>query len=339
MSSILIHVRCSESIDDFKRLEKNGYNDDTLYSKEVRFMIEEFKSNGWNVYVSSIECFNNGTWNKVLNVNEDKIEVMDINDINNKIDVMIIRVLGSVEHQFNMIHNYLEYLSNNYKGIAINNPKTMLKGMTKHYLCEIDADELSKIGIRIINSKIFDNTVSYKEICDYCKTPEEYLLKPVCGELSYSVKNIASIDEDYLRKKEDRVHGWVVQPIMNEIYDGEYQMSFLNGKLIYSQKKNYPVKENGVPNQEERIIGKYHPTDSEIQIMESVINYFKNLYNIEIHICRTDFMKDSKGTPILLEFEMVNPGFFIGYMEENDSDIKIITSNIRLYCERLLKSA
>ena len=44
-------------------------------------------------------------------------------------------------------------------------------------------------------------------------------------------------------------------------------------------------------------------------------------------------MKNGKGEPILIEFEMVNPGFFIGYMKEDDEEIKNIVRRIRNYCE------
>ena len=47
-------------------------------------------------------------------------------------------------------------------------------------------------------------------------------------------------------------------------------------------------------------------------------------------------MKDKSGNLILLEFEMVNPGFFIVYMNDNDKDIKNIVEAIRLYCEKNL---
>ena len=55
-------------------------------------------------------------------------------------------------------------------------------------------------------------------------------------------------------------------------------------------------------------------------------------------IVRIDFFKDSNNTPILLEFEMVNPGFFIGYMAEHDNDIHRIVSFVRRYCERNIRS-
>ena len=40
---------------------------------------------------------------------------------------------------------------------------------------------------------------------------------------------------------------------------------------------------------------------------------------------------------ILLEFEMVNPGFFIGYMKDEDDNIKQIVNKIRKYSEKKIE--
>lgn len=335
MKTILIHVKNNEQMEKFREYEKVGYNDEEHYSREIKFMISEFKTNGWNVLLASLDNFNfeTNTWDKVYSFADDEYKKVDIDYANENIDVIIVRVLGSVEGNFKNIKMYLEFLLNNYKGLALNNPKAMIKGMTKHYLCEIDPVKLGELGIKTINSRIFDRTVSLEELTKDYDNLENYIMKPVSGELSNSLSNLSKVDEEFLRNKEDKVLGWVVQPIMKEIYNGEYQMSFLNGEVIFAQRKEYTSKNNGIPNQKERILHKYNPSEKEISIMRSVIEYFKEKYDIEINICRTDFMKDDEGTPILLEFEMVNPGFFIGYMEENDKDIANITSKIRKYCE------
>ena len=44
-------------------------------------------------------------------------------------------------------------------------------------------------------------------------------------------------------------------------------------------------------------------------------------------------MKDKNNEPRLLEFEMVNPGFFLGYLDEHDEAIKNVTTKIRKYLE------
>lgn len=338
--NILIYVKSDEAEENYIRMLRNKQYDETIpYSKEVKEMIEEFKSNNWNVYLGTIDNFDlkNGRFNKIYSINEDKLEDMGIDEINSKISIMIIRNLGSVELNFNKIQECLKYLIDNYKGKILNNPKAMLKGMTKHYLIQIEPEKLKEYGVITIPTKIYPKEISFSEICnEYSENREKYLIKPVTGELSNSLKCLAEIDEEFLRHKESKVGGWVIQPIQEDIWKGEYQLSFLAGELIYAQKKEYPRDGQEVPSQKNRKISKYYPSEQEIENAQKLIKYVKNLYDLEIDICRIDFMKDSEGRIKLLEFEMVNPGFFIGYMKEHDEAIKNITTSIRKYCEKFI---
>ena len=335
MKNILIHVKNIDYIHMYENLLNNGYNDKVKYSKEVKNMIEIFNSDkNWNVYLTSIDNLDYEN-NMFLGIYDTKNKVYkdySIEQINKLMNVMVIRVIGSIEGNFYNIKKYLEYISKNYKGLVINNPNAMLRGMTKHYLCEIDSNYLNSIGINTIETKIYGNTITYSELLKDYKKPSKYIIKPVSGELSNSLANLADINEDFLRYKENKVLGWVVQPIKEEIWNGEFQMLFLNSNLIYSQYKEYK-KDSSIPNQKTRVLHKYKPTLMEIEKFKKLIEYFKSLYNIDINVCRIDFMKDKNGKPILLEFEMVNPGFFIGYMNSNDSDIKRIINEIKLFCE------
>lgn len=337
---IMIHVKNKEIIENYKNFLLNGYDENIKYSKEIRFMIENFVNNNWDVYLSCIDCLNydDNIWNEIYHVNKNEYLNLSLEEVNSKIDVMIIRVIGSVEGNFYNIKKYLNYLINNYKGLVLNNPKAMVRGMTKHYLTEIDKDELLEMGINLIPTKIYNNDIKYNDLMKGYINKENYLIKPVSGELSNSLSNLSNISEEWLRYKENKVLGWVVQPMMNEIWNGEYQILFLNKKMIYAQQKVYKKDEGNIPNQKTRILEKYNPTNEELDIIEKLINYFSNIYNIEINICRIDFMKNDKGEPILLEFEMVNPGFFIGYMANDDKDILNIINNIREYCENIIKN-
>ncbi len=335
--SILLSVKNTEALENYMRMLRNKkYDDEQPYSKEIRSMIEEFSSNEWTVYLATLDNFDteNNVFNKIYCIQDDKMTDMKIDEINNEISVMIIRNVGSVEQKFEKIKTCLEYLIKNYSGIVINNPKAMLKGMTKYYLSEIEPDKLEKIGVVTIPTQIFANTVKIGEIHEkYPEHRESYLIKPVTGELSNSLKCLADIDEEFLRHKEDKVGGWVIQPIQQEIWKGEYQLFFLDKKLIYSQEKIYTNVDEEIPNQKKRTISKYEPTKQEIESATKLVEYFENFYDLSIDICRIDFMKTDDGRMKLLEFEMVNPGFFIGYMEEHDIAIKNITTSIRKYCE------
>lgn len=339
--NILIHVRNEEALNNYKRMLSNGkYDDEMPYSKEIRAMIKEFRENEWNVYLVALENIDleKNSFNSVYSISENIFKDFTIKELNNEISVIIIRNIGSVELNFVKIYDYLTYLINNYKGKVINNPKAMLKGMTKHYLTQIEPEKLRKYNFLTIPTKIYSKKVSFEEICkEYPVNREKYLIKPVTGELSNSLKCLSDIDEQFLRWKESKVGGWVIQPIQEEIWNGEYQISFLNDNMIYAQQKEYPKGNLEVPNQKNRKISKYYPSKEEIENMKNIIQYFKSLYQIDIDICRIDFMKNKEGQPILLEFEMVNPGFFIGYMKEHDESIEHITHAIRIYCEECIK--
>lgn len=337
--NILIHVRNKESLKKYITMTENKVIDEnTKYSHEVKEMIDEFYNHNWGVYLTTIENFSNGIWHDVYSVNEQKQADLTLDDINNKMNFMIIRNLGSVEGNFKMISEYLDYIIANYKGIALNNPKAMKKGMVKNYLVDLDSDELESIGIHTIPTKIFDKSVSYQDILNGYQSLDKYLIKPTTGELSNSLKCLKDIDEDFLRYKEDKVGGWVIQPIMKEIWNGEYQMVFIGNELTYAQKKIYPNDSlTNIPNQKNRIIEKYNLTEQELEIGLKLIKYFSKLYDINIDICRIDFMKNADNEPILIEFEMVNPGFFIGYMKEDDQSIKDIVQRVREYCEEYQK--
>lgn len=339
--SILIHVRNSEMFTNFVTMLRNKkYDDNLLYSKEVKYMINEFYDNGYNVYLATIDefDFDNNCFKRVYKVNDDEILTMTMDEVNEKIKVMIIRNIGSVEAKFDLIYKYLNYMLVNYKGFSLNNIGAMIRGMTKDYLVEIDKNELRNIGIITIPTEKFSKKVTINQINDRYSDKENYLIKPTTGELSNSLNNLSAIDEDFLRYKESKVGGWIVQPIIKDIWNGEYQLVFLNKEMIYSQKKEYINNNESIPSQKSRNIVEYYPNDKEINIMKRLIDYFEKLYNINLEICRVDFMKDKEGNPILLEFEMVNPGFFLGYLDECNDNIKKVTSKIRQYCdEKIVK--
>ena len=101
-----------------------------------------------------------------------------------------------------------------------------------------------------------------------------------------------------MRYKESKVGGWVIQPIKNEIWNGEYQLVFVGGKLIYGQKKNYPKgQESDLPNQKNRIIEKYHPSEDTIvydintglQAMQDL--YFSSSEINKLYVSQNEILK------------------------------------------------
>lgn len=326
--NVLIHLKNEKMLKDYiYKIENN-----IKKHNEVYYLIKKFNSENWGVYLTTIKNFKKGKWKNVYSVNNQTMNTMDINEINEKIDAMIIRNIGSVEGNFKMINKYLDFLISEYKGKIVNNPILMKLGMKKNYLTTINKEKLEQMGMLTIPTKIYDNNITYKEIKKEYKELEKYLIKPLTGELSNSLKCIKDINNIFLKYKKWRVGGWIIQPIKNEIWNGEYQFVFINGKLVNSQKKDY-VKDSVLPKQKTRTISKYEPTKKEIEIVSNVINYFERFYNAKIDVCRIDFMKDDKNNPILIEFETVNPSFFIECLNENDEKINYIVDNVFKCCE------
>lgn len=338
--SILIFVKNNDALNNYIRMLKNGHFDNEIpYSLEVKQMIKEFSSNNYELFLCTMFNLNieQGIFYDVFQISQKEKINMTISEVNSRIDIMIIRNLGSVEANFKMIQKGLKFLLENYKGKTINNIEAMLKGMTKNYLTELEPEKMKQIGMETIPSRIFPNTVSFDEICEaYPENRENYLIKPVTGELSNSLKCLAEVDEEFLRWKENKVGGWVIQPIQKEIWKGEFQISFLNGNLLYSQRKEYP-KDGIIPNQKNRKVLKYSPTEMEVERLKKLIDYFSHLYNIPILLCRIDYMKNKDGVPKLLEFEMVNPGVVVRYMNENEDETELegVIRSIRKYCDTI----
>lgn len=348
--SIMFHIRAEETLKNYIAILNNVKgNEDLAYSHEVKRLILDFLKVDWEVYLTTLENIEieQGLWKNVYHItpeefNSDALEKgerlnLNIDQVNETIDIIMIRNVGSVEGHFDELQKYLTFLIENYKGRVLNDAKAMKKGMTKHYLGEIDSEYLSTIGFKTIPTDIYETSVTMDEINSKYGNLEGYLIKPVTGELSNSLKALNEIDEQFLRNKENKVGGWIIQPIQKDIWNGEYQLVFIDNELTYCQQKQYKNDEgSNLPSQKNRQIGKYHPTDQEVENAKNLIKYMSDLYNLNIDICRIDYIKDGQGNMILLEFEMVNPGFFIGYMNDNDEDIKHIVSTILKYCEKII---
>lgn len=326
--NVLIHLKDEKMLKDYiYKIENN-----IKKHNEVYYLIKKFNSKNWGVYLTTIKNFKKGKWKNVYFVNNQTMNEMDIDAINEKIDAMIIRNIGSIEGNFKMINEYLDFLISKYKGKVINDPILMKLSMKKNYLTKININELEQYGMSTIPTKIYDNNITYKKIKREYKDLDNYLIKPLTGELSNSLKCVKNINNIFLKYKKRKVGGWIIQPIKNEIWNGEYQFVFINGKLVNSQKKDY-IKDSVLPNQKTRTISKYEPTKKEVEIISNVVNYFTKFYNTKIDVCRVDFMKDDKNNPILIEFETVNPSFFIECLKENNEKIDYIMDNVIKCCE------
>ena len=307
-------------------------------SVEMEVMTKVFIAKGWQCFWTCrnwidltnniIQCFNPETKNT---------DRFLIDTLSNCFEVIIFRSIGSVEGNRDNIVKVIETLQNHFQGLIINHPETIKYGIRKDYVLELQSN-----GFPIIETQYFDKNVSYSTLIKSIKPKQQYIIKPTTGELSnslaviendteiYDVKNEQNENgETYLRRKERLVGGWLLQPLMKDIWDGEYQLVFFGNNFSHGCKKEYEksLPDMKVPSQKFRNISLYTPTEQEKEIALSVKSFFENKLHKPIYTFRFDFLKQKNDNGIkIVEFEFLNPGFFIGYIGDNDKKIDICTN-------------
>lgn len=297
------------------------------FSYESYFVIKEFMKNNWECYITGMDSIDIKKLNfkSIYDVKKGTVSQFNIEKLNKKIDIMFVKVVGDVFRRVEYISEYLTNLNDNFNGIIINNPKAMLKGMDKRYLIDLIGR-----GMSVIDTTYFKKDISFNDIDRKIKNKKDYIIKPINGELSTNLSQLDCISEEILRNAESSVEGWIMQPYMKEIWNGEYQMFFIGDKYIRAQKKEYSFvnedEKNKAPNQGSRKIIAYIPIKQEIKKALEYKREFEKLYDTELLIWRCDYIKDKNNEVKLLELETVNPGWFFRYIsiEEKKYFVKII---------------
>ncbi len=112
------------------------------------------------------------------------------------------------------------------------------------------------------------------------------------------------------------VGGWLVQPVIKEVWNGEFQLFFIAEKCTHSNRKIYHrgSADEVLPSQDRREIVEYQPTNEEVRFGRRLKAFWEEELGLPTDIFRVDFLKGGGGEPIVLELENVNPGFFIRYV-------------------------
>lgn len=239
-----------------------------------------------------------------------------------KIDnIVLFKHMGSVEGQIEKIKSIFKNLETNSNLRIINNTNVFLYGFDKKYLLE-----LKKTGFPVIPTKLYSNKTSFNELDNEYKILSNYLIKPTTGELSNSVKLLSDIDDNWLRYKETKVNNWLIQEFQNDIWNGEYQTVFFNNSLSHAHKKLFEKSNSQkLPSNNLRKFYEYNPNNKEIDLAMDIKKFVEQKLQTHIDYFRFDFIKDKNNNPKILEFEMVNPGFFLMYYPFEKS--KIISHN------------
>lgn len=286
-------------------------------SSELHTLTDALLRNGWHVYwgvLADIElaCLH---YHAVYDVMTGASLELSNTQLNERINVVLARILGSVEGKLATVKRYFECLRDSFAGIAINDPASAIYGLRKDYLFE-----LINAGFPTITTDYYENTVTFAELEEkYDGALDRHIVKPVTGELSNSLRVLAETSEQFFRHKEPLVGGWLVQPVRSEIWCGEYQLFYLGDVCTHANKKVYRRSDEHpiIPSQENRHIEEYAPADPELELARDLKRFYRDRLGLHTDIFRLDFIKDAAGAPIIVEFETVNPGFFIKYVAEH----------------------
>lgn len=242
---------------------------------------------------------------KIVSIPSGKEIIVEVNELHNFAKGILFKNIGSVEAQIYKIRKSLKVL-NSYKGKIINSPKAIDYGMEKYYLLE-----LQKNNFPVISTKIYDRNICKEDILQNISTNVKYIIKPVTGELSNSFRLLEDIDNKWLRYKEKLVGGWIVQPFIEHIWDGEFQLRFIGDKHISTFKKICKKGGHAIPNQKEREWIEIEACNDSLILSHKLRMFVENDLKIgKIDYYRFDFIKTPEGFKVL-EFEFVNPG--LGY--------------------------
>jgi hypothetical protein len=304
-------------------------------SLEIDRFTRRFLDEGWTCYwyVLRDEDIDPLVLRDVYEVTTGRRVDLPLDRLNAEVDVILARTLGPVESRRDLLSSYFARLEADFSGIAINDPHTARYGLRKDYLFE-----LSRAGFPTIPTDYYPTSVTYAELAGrYGDALGGHIIKPVTGELSNSFACLADVDEQTLRWKEPKVGGWLVQPAAAEIWDGEYQLFFVGDRCANACRKVYlrDAEDAVVPVQEHRRFELYQPNSREIDLALAIRDFLRDQLGLRNDIFRMDFLKAADGAPILLEFEMVNPGSFIRYLDDDAARDAIADALVEYLVRRL----
>lgn len=307
--------------------------DTTKESVELEVMTKVFSKKGWECFWTCLDWLKEegGTLRFYDPIHRSE-RLVTISDMNENFEVIIFRIIGTVEKNRDWILRALDILEENFKGLIFNHPKAMKYGITKDYLLK-----LQDAGFPVIPTVRFDPTVSFVDLIQGAEVGKQYIIKPTTGELSNSLAELVSNDcvrffdkgesafktvpgEGYLRFKEGKLGGWLLQPLLKNIKNGEYQLIFFGEKLSHGLKKTYLniTDENPLPSQKYREVALYEPAEHELEMALLVREYFQVELLMPIYSFRFDYIKTQNDEIKILEFEILNPGFFLGYIKDDN---------------------
>lgn len=291
--------------------------------------VEGFQAAGWRVRLADWHSLdlNTGQWSDLYDLNERRM--VEVTDIEKPADLAVVRSVGSVEAQFDDIGRYFRVLKDQLGSCVINHPDAMDYGKDKKYIIS-----LTQRGFPTIPTRSFEASVSLEtllqETADWGAGAT--VVKPVTGEAGNSCALLDSISEASLRWKEDKVGGWLAQPFVAEVMDGERSFVFVGTRCIYGVRKT-PQRSQF------KVNSRWEPTYSLCQISAHEMSLALNIHDawhLPLHTWRLDLVGPCE-SPQIMEVETVNPGFYIGKVNLGNFQSELFTE-ITSHARNLLRN-
>lgn len=262
-----------------------------------------------------------------LNVRVEIISWQDKNIDLTKFDSLLIKSIWGFQHNKKEFDSWLENIKN--KKIKIFNDVEIIK---KNYDKEIQFNLLKDNYIDTIqtyfievDNNLIKNVVDIKK--KYLKENDLIVIKPtisesgndtyIVGNTTKKYKNNIKVNEVYDKFYLNNNRKLMVQPFIEEIVDGEYNVCCINGKITHAVLRMSNVFEN-------KNIVKYIPLENIPKNMIDITNKVLNIseYANGIYM-RVDIIKH-RDRYLIMEVEMLDPNLFLNFISDKKVKQKVI---------------
>jgi len=296
-------------------------NEGRLIHKDMRLTIDHLVKSGFQTYSVFWRNIESGlVAKKVYDANNDIVlENVNLNEISNLFHLF---ELGKIHSDLNKLESLVKEFKNSYEGIMINNPDTILNNMNKDYLLR-----LQDKGVLIPGTYKISTSKSLDEIKNEFKTEEDFVIKPWNGETGNYVMKLSEFDEKALTEVRKLTPYVLVQKYVPEIKEGEKSLIFFGDKFSHAVLKT-PPDNSFLANMCRRSnVVSYNPTQKELELGFNI----SKIWDSPTNIYRLDLVS-VKNNPVIIEVEMVNPGFF----SEESGKFNTYTKNLgQFYAKKL----
>ncbi len=295
---------------------------DGAHVEEIE-IVRSFARSGWQCYLADWRDVDPASLVCSVLVNAQTLAPTHAASLNEVVDLIIARSLGSVEAQYDRLVHYFGCLEASFSGAVINDPRAVVYGMDKRYLLDLAAK-----GQPVVDSCFFPPTVRHCEIPELIPWKvNDAIIKPVSGECGNSVARLCDIDESFLRRKEQKVKGWMVQPYLAGIIDGEISLLVVNGEFIFAVRKTPALGEFRVNERWRPQCELVEPSEAELAVARSALG----CWPYPAYLARVDLVTELN-TLLIVEVETVNPGFLYGAPPYEGSQLRALEQLERLGC-------